>query len=195
MRKGAKNMTDKRFNPEKAQSLLREERKKALPPDEIMSYLGLQSSDKVADLGAGNGYFTIPIAKNAEKVYAVDIEPKMLEMLRENAGEEKLDNIKYVESDLDHIKLEDESVNRVIIAFVMHEVPNVDRTLAEIKRILKPGGQMLLLDWEAVETESGPPLDHRISSTKAKKILERNSFDTEAIPLNPANYAVRATPK
>ncbi|WP_188455330.1 class I SAM-dependent methyltransferase [Virgibacillus oceani] len=188
-------MTDKRFNPEKAQSLMRAERKKALPPDEITEHLNLQSGDTVADLGAGNGYFTIPIAKKAEKVYAVDIEPKMLEMLRENAGEENLDNIHYMESDLNHIKLEDESVNKIIIAFVMHEVPDVDRTLSEIKRILKPGGQLLLLDWEAIETESGPPLDHRISSTEANRILERYSFDTESIPLNPANYAVRATPK
>ncbi|WP_286171038.1 class I SAM-dependent methyltransferase [Lentibacillus populi] len=194
-REGAKNMTDKRFNPEKAHSLMRTERKKLLPPNEIMEYLGVNSGDTVADLGAGNGYFTIPIAKNAEKVYAVDIEPKMLEMLKENAGEEQLDNIQYVESDLDHIKLDDESVNKVIVAFVMHEVPNVDRTLAEINRILKPEGQMLLLDWEAIETESGPPLHHRISSNEMINILERNGFDTEVVPLNPANYAVRAIPK
>ncbi|WP_106497989.1 class I SAM-dependent methyltransferase [Lentibacillus sp. Marseille-P4043] len=188
-------MTDKRFNPEKAQSLMREERRALLPPEEIIEYLHVNANDIVADLGAGNGYFAIPLAKHAESVYAVDIEPKMLEMLKQNANKETTDNIHYVESDLDHIKLDDNSVNKVMIAFVMHEVPDVDRTLGEIKRILKPGGQMLLLDWEAVETESGPPLHHRISSSEMAKVFERNNFQVEVITLNPGNYAIKAIPK
>ncbi|WP_156288874.1 class I SAM-dependent methyltransferase [Oceanobacillus salinisoli] len=188
-------MTDKRFNPEKARVLMSEDRKKLLPPDEIIKHLNVTQDDTIADLGAGNGYFTIPLARRTKKtVYAVDIEPKMLEMLRENAREELFENLFYVESDLDHIQLDDNSVNKVMIAFVIHEVPNIDKTLSEIKRILKSGGQMLLIEWEAIQTESGPPVHHRIPSEEMSRILKENGFDAKIIPLNQANYAIKAIP-
>lgn len=186
-------MSDKRFNPEKAKSLMRAERKKLLPPNKIIEHLNLASNDTVADLGAGNGYFTLPIAKKTKLVYAVDIEPKMLDMLAVNADEEKIKNIQYVESDLEHIHLDDNAVDKVIISFVIHEVGSVKNTLQEIKRILKPGGEMLLIEWEAVQTESGPPLDHRIPSKDMVKTLKENDFEVELIQLNEANYAVKAT--
>lgn len=187
-------MTDKRFNPEKANVLMNADRKELLPPDKIIGHLNIKSNDTIADLGAGNGYFAIPMAKNAERVYAVDIEPKMLNMLKENAEQEQLRNIRYVESDLDQIQLDDNLVNSVMISLVLHEVPNIDKTLSEIKRILKPDGQMLVIEWEAIQTESGPPLHHRISSNEMVTILKRNGFDVEVSPLSPY-YAVKATVK
>lgn len=189
-------MTDKRFDPEKAQSLMREERRKALPPEATIKHLQVGAHDAVADLGSGNGYFAVPIAKHTDDwVYAIDIEPKMLEMLKENAAAAQAANIQYVESDLDRIQLDDDVVNKVIISLVMHEVPNPDQTLEEIKRILQPGGQMLVIDWEAVEMEDGPPLHHRISSRTMKNVLERNGFHAEVITLSPEYYAVKAIPQ
>ncbi|WP_246202534.1 class I SAM-dependent methyltransferase [Virgibacillus doumboii] len=167
-------MTDKRFNPEKAHKLMSADRRKKLPPEEIIRYLDLDQNDTVADLGAGTGYFTIPIAKQTKEIYAVDIEPKMLGILKENAIQEQLANIHYVESDLDHIRLDDKSVDKVMISLVLHEVPDIKQTLDEIKRILKQGGQLFIIEWEAVETESGPPLNHRIPSNDMKNSMENN---------------------
>src|SRR5690625_3049286 len=125
-------MTDKRFNPAKANVLMSADREKLLPPDQIIGHLDIQSNDTIADLGAGNGYFAIPMAQSTKQfVYAVDIEPKMLEMLKENADQEQLENITYVESDLDRIQLDGESVNKVMISLVLHEVPNLDKTRSE----------------------------------------------------------------
>ncbi|WP_077324845.1 class I SAM-dependent methyltransferase [Virgibacillus siamensis] len=188
-------MTDKRFNPEKAHKLMSADRRKKLPPDEVIKYMDLEQNHNVADLGAGTGYFTIPISKQTKEVYAVDIEPKMLEMLKENAAEEGLKNIHYVESDLDHIQLEDNSADWIMCSFVIHEVPDVNQTLQEIKRILKPDGQLFMIEWEAVETDSGPPLNHRIPSENLMKSLELNGFHAELIQLNPENYACKAVPK
>lgn len=184
-------MEDKRFNPEMANKLMSVDRKKVLPPGKLIAYLDIRPSDRIADLGAGNGYFAIPMAKKAKAVFAVDIEPKMLRMLKENANQEQLNNILYIESDLDKIQLDDDSVNKVMISLVLHEVPNIDQTLREIKRILKRGGQMLIIEWEGVQTESGPPLRHRISSSEITDILERNGFEAEVIPFHPY-YAVKA---
>lgn len=188
-------MTDKRFNPEKADKLMNADRRKKLPPEEIIKHMDLNQDNSVADLGAGAGYFAIPIAKRTKEVFAVDIEPKMLGMLEENAAEEQLENIHYIESDLDHIRLEDHSADRVMISFVMHEVPDVNQTLQEIKRIKKSDGLLFIIDWEAIEMEDGPPLNHRISSGDLMNALEKNGFKAELISLNPENYALKAVAK
>lgn len=186
-------ISEKRFNPEKADMLMGLERKKRLPPNKIVGLLNIEPDDAVADLGAGNGYFAIPMAKQSENtVYAVDIEPKMLEMLKENARKEQVENIKYVKSDLDHIQLDDQSVSKVMISLVMHEVPDINRTLREIKRILKPGGMVLIIEWKAVETESGPPVYIRISSEEMVRLLEKKGFVTEVISFYSEYYGVKA---
>ncbi|WP_018930917.1 class I SAM-dependent methyltransferase [Gracilibacillus lacisalsi] len=188
-----RTLTGKKFNPDKAHKLVSKERKAILPPDKIIEYLEVEANDVVADLGAGNGYFTIPIAKSTNNtVYAVDIEPKMLDMLKENAVKDNIENINYVVSDLVEIKLEDESVNKAIISMVIHEVSSIDHTLNEIKRILKPGGQLLLIEWKAIEMESGPPLHERIAATDMLETIQNANIDAELIDLNSQHYAVKA---
>ena len=185
-------MSDKRFDPKKADKLFAEERRKLIPAESVLEYLQLKPGDTVADLGAGNGYFTIPMAKKTgNTVYAIDIEPKMLDLLKANAKDEQLTNIKYVVSDLENIQLEDNTVNKVFVSFVIHEGTDIDKALREMKRILKPNGEMVLLEWEAVETETGPPLHHRIPSEKMVEILKENGLQAEVIHLNPANYLVK----
>ncbi|EGL82346.1 Methyltransferase type 11 [Caldalkalibacillus thermarum TA2.A1] len=158
-------MTGHRFHPDKADKLVDPKRREKLNPDALLSKLGFKDGERIADLGAGNGFFTLPMAKiSSEPVYAVDIEPQMLAKLKERAEKEGLDHIRYIESDLESITLEDHAVDKVFIAFVLHEVGNLSKALCEVKRILKPGGKGLILEWEAVEMEEGPPLHERIHS-------------------------------
>lgn len=186
-------MTYKRFNPKNADKLMSEERKRQIQPDKIIEQLNVNNDDTVADLGAGPGLFTISLAKMTEReVYAVDIEPEMLERLKQNAEKEKIGNIKPVVSDLENVKLDENSVTRVLNVFVIHEVRSIDRAIDEMKRILKPGGCLLLMDWEAVESESGPPFEIRIPSEKMKSILEEHGFDTELTYPDSEHYAIKA---
>lgn len=186
-------MIEKRFNPEKAAVLYSEERKALLPSEKIIEYLNLNKDDAIADLGAGNGYFTLPLAAKTEnQVYAVDIEPRMLAFLKELAEKEGIANISYIESDLENIQLDDCSVDKVMAAFVIHEVPDPAKALREIKRILKLDGKFLLIEWEAVETEIGPPLEDKISSADMSALLGQNGFSTEVIHLNEKNYGIIA---
>src|SRR5699024_596330 len=137
-------MTDKRVNPEKANVLMNADRMELLPPDKIIGHLDIKPSDTIADLGAGNGYFAIPMAKSTKQfASAAAIATKMLEMLKDNADHEQLENMQYVESDLDPIQLDGDLVNIVMISLVIHEVPDLDNSLNEINRILKPGGNIL----------------------------------------------------
>lgn len=186
-----------RFNPEKANKLVHPDRFEKLPPEDILREFGVKQGDKVADLGSGNGFFTLPIAKLTDATtYALDIEQKMLDMLRERAEEEQVTNIEYVLSDLDTIKLKDHEVDHALISFVLHEVPNLSRTLSEIKRIVKPGGTLIAIEWEAIEEAAGPPLHERIHSNDLKDIFEKNGLRVvKAKHQNPSNYIIAAQPE
>lgn len=186
-------MVKKRFNPNKTELLYSEDRRAMLPVEGVIQYSNLSIEDTVADLGTGNGYFTLPVAKKIERqVYTVDIEPKMLTMLKELAEKEEVGNIRYIESDLENIQLNDRSVDKVMAAFVIHEVTDPAKALREIKRILKPDGKFLLIEWKTVETEIGPPLADKISSQDMVVLLEQNGFVTEIIQLNERNYGIIA---
>src|SRR5699024_52095 len=166
-----------------------------LQPEKVIDLLKVTPADTVADLGAGPGMFTIPLAKLSKKVFAVDVEPEMLERLKKNAENENIENITYVNNDLEKIDMNDESVTCVLNTFVIHEVSSVTNTVEEMKRILKPDGRLLLADWEATGSESGPPLEIRIPSTEMEKILQNHGFQTELLQLNSEHYAILAHKK
>lgn len=153
--------------------------------------MSLKSSDVIADFGAGNGFFSVPFAEQVDKVLAIDIEPKMLELLKEHAEAKNLTNIDYVESDLQDIALDHELADKGIIAFVMHEIPNMEVALNEFKRIIKKGGSLIIIDWEAVESESGPPVHERIASSDLGDFLKRQGYEPHLEHLNEAVYLIK----
>lgn len=170
-------MTERRFNPEHMARLESPERRRMLPPDQLLGHLEISGSMNVLDLGAGTGYFTIPAAgQTTGTVYALDVEPRMLERIRERAAEEVLSNIETVEGVFEDIPLEDGLVERVIASMVLHEAESLGKALTEIHRVLKPGGRCLCLEWEKVESESGPPLHHRVHSEKLKEAFDEAGF-------------------
>ncbi|WP_347548712.1 class I SAM-dependent methyltransferase [Pseudalkalibacillus hwajinpoensis] len=185
-------MVGRRFKPGKADRLLDPKRREIISPEQVMSLLDLQATDHVADLGAGNGYLTLPFAGAVEKVYAVDIEKQMLDLLRKRALEQSGNNIDYVVSDLESINLPDQVADKAIAAFVLHEVPDLTKAFKEFKRILKPGQMFLSLEWEAIEMDMGPPLHERISSEEMMRIFEENGLKPEVHHFHEAVYGVLA---
>lgn len=180
-----------RFDPKKVDKLVNSERRKLLPPNEILAHLSIQQLDDVADIGCGPGFFTIPAAKiTVGTVYGVDVEPQMLHFLREEAEKEAVSNIKTVQSDAEHIDLADNSADKVFYAFILHEVGNLAQALAEMKRILRPSGKVLILEWEKKLTESGPPVDERLEATELKIELQQIGFKTTIMRPNPNHYMI-----
>src|SRR5690625_5050251 len=113
-------MSGRRFNPDKVAKLHDPKREETLPSVKTIREFGITAGEIVADLGAGSGYFTIPITKETgETVYAVDVQPKMFEHLRRRAAQENVDTIQYVESDLEDIALPDAAVDKAIASFVL----------------------------------------------------------------------------
>lgn len=119
---------------------------------------GIQKGDHIADFGAGHGFFTIPLARAAGpngKVYAIDVQDAALDAVRSKAGFEHLLNIEYVRADLDlpggsHLK--DRYIDFVLIANVLFQVENKDMILREAWRILRTGGRLAMIEWNALPT-------------------------------------------
>ncbi|KGX84187.1 class I SAM-dependent methyltransferase [Pontibacillus marinus] len=185
---------DKVFNYEKAEKLLDPKRQETVPVEEVFKLLQLEGKEKVADLGAGNGYLTIPIAKEtSDRVTAIDLQFEMLELLEARAVDEKLTNIDRLQSSLESLNLPDGAYERAVAAFVLHEVPDLHQSLLETHRILTEDGSLLILDWERVEADQGPPLNHRISANHMAEQAAKAGFDVEVGHLNEEVYYIRAT--
>ncbi|GEK59865.1 hypothetical protein CHL76_14425 [Marinococcus halophilus] len=181
-----------RFDPAKSQKLRSDERQQALPMTKLLPLMHIQETDLIADIGAGNGYFTIPMAEQARHVYAVDIEDRMLTELKTYAEQARASNITLILSGLEKIALMEHQVNKIVVAFVMHEIDDFDQAFAELRRVLKPGGTIFFYEWEAVATESGPPLEIRLPSESFARTVEEYGFTTTTHVLNDGNYMVEA---
>ncbi|UCZ53567.1 class I SAM-dependent methyltransferase [Bacillus shivajii] len=166
-------MAGHRFNPEKAERLLDPKRKELIDSEWVADLLALPAEGNAADLGAGNGYFTLPLAERTKgEVYAVDVEPEMLGMLGVRATEQGFENVGFIEADLEEIPLADECVDSIVAAFVMHEVDDRVKAFHEIKRMLRDGGKAAIVEWARVEGEVGPPLHERLAPEELKKDIE-----------------------
>jgi len=100
----------------------------------------------IADLGAGDGSFSLLLAQNAEKVIAIDSSAKMIEFARDQANRNKVKNVDYRLGDMEELPIEDASVDIVFFSQSLHHALHPDRAVAEAARILKPGGRIAILD-------------------------------------------------
>ncbi|OXS58486.1 methyltransferase family protein [Bacillus sp. V-88] len=184
-------MTGHLFEHHKASKLLDPKRQELVPVDNVLKLLQLKKEDIVADLGCGNGYLTLPIANKVEtKVQAVDLQQEMLEYLKHRAGEENIDNIVYVKSSLEYLSFNKGTLDRAVSAFVLHEVPDLIKVFQDLHDMLKDVGIWLILDWEAVESEMGPPLEERIPSEDLERQLNSAGFKTTVGHLHPSVYYI-----
>ncbi len=100
----------------------------------------------IADLGAGDGSFSLLLAQQAKKVIAVDSSAKMIEFAREQAARHEVKNVDYRIGDMEEIPIDDSAVDLVFFLQSLHHALHPDRTIREAWRILRPGGQIAILD-------------------------------------------------
>lgn len=155
-------MPGHKFDPDKAYVLDNPIRKLILSPEKVLKSIKPLSEDTWADIGCGNGYFTIPFAKLVRKIYALDISPKMIDKLTQKMRNPKIQNIEAVKSGENSIPLRSESIDGVFMAFVAHELNEPSRYVLEVAKILKPGGRLVIVEYAKVPSW-GPPLNHRLA--------------------------------
>jgi ubiquinone/menaquinone biosynthesis C-methylase UbiE len=148
-------------------------------PQQVMMALGLKPGEVIADIGAGSGYFTFRLAHHVGakgKVYAVDVSPDMILYINRRIRELKVNNVVSVLADPDDPLLPDHSIDRFFFSESWHHIKNQTKYLSLVKRMLKPGGQIIMIDFQKKELPVGPPLQMKISREDLIKQMENNGF-------------------
>jgi len=159
--------------------LIRHEREREEASETMRAELHLKPGMNVCDMGSGNGYHTIPFAKAVApdgKAYAVDIQQPMLEMLEAAARRANVTNIVSILGAEDSPKLPDASCDLIVLTDVYHEFSHPEAMLAGMKQALKPGGQIVLVEFRA--EDPGVPIkpEHKMSKAQIMKEMTANGF-------------------
>lgn len=153
-------------------------------PELLMSALLIHPGATVADIGSGTGYFTWRLARQVGpqgKVYAVDVQQTMLDLTRAAVDERKLGNVEYVLATETSPRLPERSLDLVFIAYAYHEFGDPEGMMRAIRRSLKPGGRVFVLEY-AKESKIAPasPL-HKMSFEEIRREIEPLGFAVDQL--------------
>ena len=152
-----------------------EDRNEWQQPDRVIGDLGLKPGTRVADIGSGDGYFTLPLARAVGQhgqVYAVDVDARALDALRKRVDHERLTNVTIVLSESTDARLPSRSVDVLFICDVLHEMPEEHRLplVQSAVRALKPGGFLYLIDYRKSRDVKFDPYEKLIPRDDLVKI-------------------------
>ncbi len=152
-----------------------------LNPNNVLNQMVLRSDMSGADLGCGSGGWAIPLAKKLKDgiVFAVDLLAEPLSALSGKAQMEKVGNIRAIRADVEKEVREigPQSIDLVLATNLLFQAENKKEIILEAKRILKPAGKLLIVDWQA-GAPSGPK-GKEVSPAEIKKITEEAGFKFE----------------
>ena len=184
-----------KFDIKKLDRLKDPERLKYLNPDKIWEVIGGDHVTTIVDIGAGIGFFAIPFSRKigSGSVYACDIKDEMLMVLEEAIRQEGVNNVIPLKCEEVKIPLENKVADLVIMINLHHELDHPEDSLKECQRLLRPGGCLAIIDWNTIETPSGPPPHVRIPPEKVQSQLADAGFgNIQSHELLPFHYAITA---
>ena len=180
-----------RFDPARAAILDDPARFAYVPPERLLDELALRPSATLVDFGAGTGLYAIALAQRRPdlRILALDEQPAMLEHLRAAIARGGVPNVEPIgPGELGAVR---ERAGGVLALNVLHELG--DAALADLKRLLAPGGRVLFVDWNAaVERPVGPPRDHVYDPDEAARRLEAAGFAVDAREPLPYHFVLVA---
>jgi ubiquinone/menaquinone biosynthesis C-methylase UbiE len=161
-------MSRRQFSPDDP------ERQKWQDPDEILFSIGLVPGMVFVDMGCGDGYFALPAARRAGhrgKVYANDIDAGAVERLRLRARQEGLDNLVAEVKEAEETIACEGCADIVFFGIDLHDFRDPAHVLINAKKMLRPEGKLVDLDWKDQPMPFGPPLEKRFSTDKARNLI------------------------
>jgi ubiquinone/menaquinone biosynthesis C-methylase UbiE len=160
-----------------------------LSAEELLWALSPSPEHTIADLGSGTGFYTDDVASHAGTVYAVDVQEAMHEYYREKGVPT---NVELVTTGIEELPFDEGRLDAAFSTMTYHEFAS-DDALAEIGRVLKPGGRLAVVDWTATGTgENGPPLDERYTADAAATALRDHGFAIEHEAARPETFLLVA---
>jgi ubiquinone/menaquinone biosynthesis C-methylase UbiE len=172
---------------------------KFLNPEKIVEDMDVKKGMRIADFGCGTGYFSIPLAKKVGKggaVYAIDILPSKLETVSSQAKLDGLNNIITRRTNLEIYegsKLEKESVDWVILVNMLFQnnSEGKKKIMQEAKRVLKKGGNILVIEWGKGDPAIGPDESIRVSKEEMTRIAREYGLGiVSEIPVSDFHYGL-----
>ncbi len=147
-------------------------------PERVIQSLQIRPDDAIADLGAGSGYFTFRLARAAGsggKVYAVDIDKDMTELLKQKVREQNAQNVQVVFAKPEDPLLPDGGVDLIFTSNTYHHIGDRVRYFAALRRSLRPGGRLAVIDYDRRSWSAGL-LRHYTPSDLIKREMEQAGY-------------------
>jgi arsenite methyltransferase len=154
-------------------------------PHDVVMALALKPTETIADIGAGTGYFARRFALHAGKVYAVDIDAKLLDIVRKDAPK----NLEAVLASPDDSRLPERSIDTIFFCDVLHHIENRPAYYSRLAKVLKPGGRIVVVDFFKKELPVGPPPSMKLSDDEVVAELKAAGFTlTKRLDILPYQY-------
>ena len=161
--------------------LERSDREKEENTSQLLMNMNIQPDDTIADIGAGSGYHAFKMAKLATEgfIYAVDIQPEMLQAISEKQSEQQVNNIQTIQGSEKSINLDENSVSKILLVDVYHEFNFPKEMIESMHKSLTSDGKIYLIEYKA-EDESIPIKEiHKMSEKQAVKEFKASGFKLE----------------
>ncbi|HVP17065.1 MAG TPA: class I SAM-dependent methyltransferase, partial [candidate division Zixibacteria bacterium] len=151
------------------------ERRKWQNPEAILVDIGVKVGFTFVDVGCGQGFFTLPAARlvgNEGRVYGLEADSEAIRRLNEKAAKEKLRNFKLEVGMAEETVFCDSCADIVFFGIVLHDFEDPNKVLSNAKKMLKPNGRLVDLDWKKEPMQLGPPLQIRFNEKKASGLIK-----------------------
>lgn len=148
-------------------------------PDRALEAIHLVNGSTVADVGAGSGYMTVKMARRVGptgKVYASDIQPEMLVLLRQRLTRERVSNVEPVLGQIDDPRLPSAAIDLILMVDVYHEFSEPQKMLRRMRDALKPDGRLVLLEYRKEDPSIPIRIEHKMTVAEAKLEVEAEGF-------------------
>jgi sugar phosphate isomerase/epimerase/SAM-dependent methyltransferase len=135
----------------------------------LRRWLAVRPGQAVCDLGCGNGYHTLPLAEavgGTGKVFAVDLQPEMLVLLRQRAAAKHYEHVELIEATVDDPKLAPNSCDLVLLVDVYHELSHPVRVMRHVRDALKPGGRVVLVEFRDEDPDVPIKPEHKMGKAQ-----------------------------
>jgi len=157
----------------------RGERVREEDPDAALNAIRITPGATVADVGAGSGYMTVRLARRvgpAGRVYANDVQPQMLELLRQRLARERVDNVELVQGTIDDPRLPPGAIDLILMVDVYHEFSQPQVMLRRMREALRPGGRLVLIEYRKEDPSVPIRPEHKMSIAEAKIEVEAEGY-------------------
>jgi ubiquinone/menaquinone biosynthesis C-methylase UbiE len=168
-----------------------------LTPEHLVRELSLRPGDRVADIGSGTGVYTIALADEVGamgQVYAVDVHRDMLHTLAGTLDKRGIINVEMLWADVEKsIPIDAYSLDAVVMSNILFQLDSTDKALSLVSKLIKPGGQLLIVEWTDSHGGLGPHPSHVVQEEHAISLVEAHGFRLQRrLPAGKYHYAFLA---